>query len=315
MRKALVIFLCFLAMYGVGACTYSSYMNHQEELELAEIGYRNSTIIGNRYTVQVRSKVYGRPISGYEYEIEDRKLYLTVFYRSSGNDLMEIYKDEYVKIDFKTEEEFDYVYYRDKNKDSELTAEQYLKIGQFSYKDLSLSADGVFNGKFRCDLEGKNFYQFTQKVEDDGNLYITLSCSNKNSMQLDSEGYGSVEAITNRDVNKVYFRNGNELLLLVDKSAFDYGQITTRGLTLYSNGDFSGMFSSDLDGKQISDYDYVVENGNLYITLYRKASGAPTLNQDADGYVTVSISTGKKVEKVYYRYFNTDSEMTVTNKS
>lgn len=216
MRKALVVLLSFLIMYGVGACTYNAYTNHEEELEIGEIGYRNSIIMNKRYTVQVRSKVYGRPISGYEYELEDGNLYLTVLYRSSGEELMEIYKDEYVKIDIRTEEDINYVFYRDKNKDSELTCEEYLNISEFSYKDLNLSEDGVFTGKFRCNLEGKKFYQFTQKVED-GNLYITLTCSNKKSMDLDSEGYGAVKVVANRDVNKVYFRYDNELLLLIEK--------------------------------------------------------------------------------------------------
>ena len=220
MRKALVILLCLVMMYGVAACTYNAYMNHEEEFELSEIGYRNSMISGKRYTVQVRSKVFGRPISGYDYEIEDGILYFTVLYRSSGEDLMEIYKDEYVKIEIKAEEEFDYVYYRSRAKDTELTAEQYLKSNEISFKDLSLDADGVFSGKFRCELEGKKLYNFTQKVED-GNLYITLTCSNKNSMDLDSEGYGSISVETKSDINKVYFRNGSDLLVLLDSQTLD----------------------------------------------------------------------------------------------
>ena len=310
MRKALIVLLSFLVMFGVGACTYNAYMTTERALDLAHIGYRNSTVNGNNYSVQVRSKVFGRPISGFDYDMEDGRLFFTVYYRASQEDLMEIYKDEYVKIDIKADEPIDEVYYRFKGKETALSFEQYLKADEVEFKNLSLDVDGVFKGTFRSTVDGKKLYKYTQKVEDD-NLYISFSCSAKNAIDgIDEQGFATIEIDTKRDINAVYIRRGNSTVLLIDKQSLNFSQISTKDIKL-ENNNFSGKFSCDIDGKHISDYSYTVENGNLYLTLHAKNSATPYLEEDADGYVSVNIANDQPVSKAFYRFDKADSELTV----
>lgn len=225
MRKALVVLLSFLVMLGFGACTYNAYMTKERPMQFSHIGYRNSTINGKTYSVQVRSKVMGRPISGYDYKVKDGTLYLTVLYRPSGENLMEIYKDEgdfkkYVKINITADEEIKKVYYRfnGKGNDSAISYEIYLNSSELEYKNLSLDANGVFKGTFRCDLDGAKLLKYTDKIEGN-NLYLTFTgTTGKNVMAgLNEEGYASIEINTQRNIQNVYLRNGNELVLLASK--------------------------------------------------------------------------------------------------
>ena len=133
-------------------------------------------------------------------------------------------------------------------------------------------------------------------------------------MDLDDDGYGEIEIVTNKAINKVYFRNNSDVLLLIDKQTLGYEQVTAKNLTLSGEGKFSGKFSCNLSGKQIASFGHVVKDGNLYITLYGKGVNSLGMETDSDGFVTVDIDAGTKINKVYYRYYKNDTELEITKK-
>ena len=217
MRRALVILISFLIMFGIGALTYNAYMNHQQKMEIGQLVSRNKTLTSDgKFTAQYRCELHGKQVSSYTYEVEDNNLYITVYASSSEKNVMEQDKDGYADIEISTGKKIETVYYRYRDKTTELTYKQKLNKSGFTYRDCALDKDGKFTGKFRCELPEKDMSSFTYKVEGD-EMYITLYASKKNAMEKDEDGYALVEIDPKKTIKKVYFRYNNEKVLLAEK--------------------------------------------------------------------------------------------------
>ncbi len=216
MRRALVILISFLIMFGVGALTYNAYMNHEQKMEIGQLVSRNKTLTSDgKFTAQYRCELHGKQLSSYTYEVENGDLYITLYASSSERNLLEQDKDGYSDIEITTGQKIRTVYYRYKDKTTELTYKQSLRQNGFTYRDCALDENGKFTGKFRCELTDKYMSSFTYKVEGD-EMYITLYASKKNAMEKDEDGYALVEIDSKKNINKVYFRYNNEKLLLAE---------------------------------------------------------------------------------------------------
>lgn len=78
------------------------------------------------------------------------------------------------------------------------------------------------------------------------------------------------------------------------------GDMVYTDLTLDSNGNVSGKFGCEHDGRRISSYHYQIIDNELYITLYATAGEVKALETDEDGYVEVRFENLGKIKKIYY---------------
>ncbi len=313
-RRALAILLSFLLMYGIGIATYNAYMNGERKMEIGQLLSRNKTLTSDGdFTAEYRCEFHGKNLSSYTYEVEDNKLYITLYARSSEKDILEKDKDGYSKISISTGQNIETVYYRYNTAKTELTYKQKLKSNGFTYSDATLDANGTFTGRFRCVLPDKHMSSFTYKVEGE-NMYLTLYASKKNAMEKDDEGYSLVKVESKKKISKVYFRYDSEKILLADKQTLDNGQIDSKNLTLANNTEFSGLFKCNVAGKKITEYTHEVEGGKLYITMFAKDTQNAVLSEDKDGYAKINISAGKKITAVYYRFGESQYKLDFTKK-
>lgn len=90
----------------------------------------------------------------------------------------------------------------------------------------------------------------------------------------------------------VLYSNHNE------KVAFDDLEIKNKQLV--SGKQFSAEFKCDLKGKVLSTYDYYIEDGKVYLTLYANADGKTDFVLDSDGYTKIIIVSDTEIKKVVY---------------
>ncbi len=315
LRRALAILLSFLLMWGICAATYNAYMNGERKMEIGQLISRNKTLTSDgEFTAQYRCEFHGKSISSYTYEVEDNKLYITIYARSSEKDILEKDKDGYAQIKINAGQPVETVYYRyNRTAKTELTYKQKLKSDGFTYIDASLDANGTFTGRFRSTLPEKHMSSFTYKVEGDI-MYLTLYASKKNAMEKDSEGYSLVKVESKKKISKVYFRYDSEKILLADKQKLDNGQLDSKNLTLTGNTEFSGLFKCNVAGKKITEYTHVVEDGKLYLTMFAKDTQNAVLPEDSNGYTKVNISAGERITAVYYRFGESQYRLDYTKK-
>lgn len=102
---------------------------------------------------------------------------------------------------------------------------------------------------------------------------------------------------------------------LYNDDPLDYDQLEIANLKIDENGFFSGKFNCNINGKDISKYDYEVEDNYLYITVYASSSGEKVMAADSKGNVRIKFYAGKDIKKVYYRTFEKDTYMNVTKES
>ncbi len=102
---------------------------------------------------------------------------------------------------------------------------------------------------------------------------------------------------------------------LYNNDPLDYDQLEITNLRIDENGFFSGKFNCNINGKDISKYDYEIEDNYLYITVYASSSGEKVMAADSKGNVRIKFYAGKNIKKVYYRTFEKDTYMNVTKDS
>ncbi len=85
------------------------------------------------------------------------------------------------------------------------------------------------------------------------------------------------------------------------KAELDRNDFVFEELTLHKNGDVSGKFLCEKEGRKICDYKYFVADGKLYITLYVTAGEKRALETDKDGYIELEFKNLGKIEKIYYK--------------
>ena len=302
-------------MWGISAATYNAYMNGERKMEIGQLISRNKTLTSDGvFTCQYRCEFHGKNISSYTYEVEDNKLYITIYARSSEKDILEKDEDGYSNIKIDAGQPVETVYYRyNRTAKTELTYKQKLKTGGFEFKDAALDTNGTFTGKFRCTLDEKHMSSFTYKVEGD-NMYITLYASKKNAMEKDDEGYSLVKIESKRKIDKVYFRYDSEKILLADKQTLDNDQVHSKDLTVTGNTEFSGLFKSKVDGKKVVGFDHTLVGGKLYLTLFAKDTQNAVLPEDSNGYSKVNISASERITAVYYRFGESDYRLDFAKK-
>lgn len=88
-----------------------------------------------------------------------------------------------------------------------------------------------------------------------------------------------------------------------------HGDLLSKERRIDENGAFVGKFYCQKPGRVICDYEYVIEEGNLYITIFATAGDKKALEVDEEKYVTIRIENVGDVEKVYYRTSKKDNKL------
>ncbi len=95
-----------------------------------------------------------------------------------------------------------------------------------------------------------------------------------------------------------------------DEEEVLFKDLTTKSRYINSSGEFVGTFSTDANGKQISGFEYEIEDGILYITAYQTAGTADALKTDKDGFAELRIPNCKNVKALYYVADGEENKMT-----
>lgn len=95
-----------------------------------------------------------------------------------------------------------------------------------------------------------------------------------------------------------------------DEEEVAFEDLSTKSRYINSAGEFVGTFTTDLDGRSLSGFDYEIEDGILYITAYQTAGTAEAMKADKNGYVELRIPNCKNVKAVYYVADGEENKMT-----
>ena len=118
MKYAVYILLALIIGFGIASGTYIAYCYHVEPLESDELVCDDLTIDSNgNFSGKFRSDDRSRKISGFEYEIEDGKLYITVLVTAGNKRVMECDIDGYATLNIEGLEGIKKVYQRTPKKD------------------------------------------------------------------------------------------------------------------------------------------------------------------------------------------------------
>lgn len=122
MRRALLIILSLLFMFGVGAATFTLYNNHQQELTDDEIVSKEKYLTSDGYFQgKFLCELDGKTICDYKYEIADGSLYLTLYATASGKGSLPADEDGYCDISIYVGADIEKVYYRCDDEESILS--------------------------------------------------------------------------------------------------------------------------------------------------------------------------------------------------
>lgn len=95
-----------------------------------------------------------------------------------------------------------------------------------------------------------------------------------------------------------------------DEEEVLFDDISTKTRYITKGGEFVGTFSTELNGKSISGFDYEIEDDILYITVYQTAGTTEALKADKEGYVEIRIPNCGSIKEVYYVAGGDENKMT-----
>ena len=123
MKYAVYILLALIIGFGIASGTYIAYCYHVEPLDSNELEYEELTIDSDgNFSGKFRSEDKSRKISGFEYEIEDGKLYITVLVTAGNKKVTETDENGYATLTIEGLEGIKKVYQRTPKKDYPLSA-------------------------------------------------------------------------------------------------------------------------------------------------------------------------------------------------
>ncbi len=118
MKYAVYILLALIIGFGIASGTYIAYCYHVEPFDSDELVCDDLTIDSDgNFSGKFRSNDKSRKISGFEYEIEDGKLYITVLVTAGNKRVMECDIDGYATFNIEGLEGVKKVYQRTPKKD------------------------------------------------------------------------------------------------------------------------------------------------------------------------------------------------------
>ncbi|MBR4278827.1 MAG: hypothetical protein IKT34_01505 [Clostridia bacterium] len=121
MRRAIIFTVLLLVCAIIATLTFFAFRNHESELQMTDMMSKDHQIIDGVYTGKFKCDKTHRAISGYKYEIEDNKLYITVLIAPPNGDEYEIDQNGFAEIKIEGIGNVESVFYRDNEKERELT--------------------------------------------------------------------------------------------------------------------------------------------------------------------------------------------------
>ena len=114
MRRIIIMLVAFLVAFGVAAGTYHAYNYHDEKLEYTEITSRNHFLTEDgEYIGLYKCNLEGKHVSGYDFEIEDNILYITILANAGDAPNLAKEGEEFAVIQFDVgDAKIEKIYYR-----------------------------------------------------------------------------------------------------------------------------------------------------------------------------------------------------------
>jgi hypothetical protein len=120
MRRAIVTCSVFIIGILVSCATYFLFNNHEDVITYDDFVYDELVADESGFHGKFQSVDIKKRICGYDYEIKDGTLFLSIKATSGTKEVFEIDDDGYVTIEFQTEEVIEKVVYRCGNEENEL---------------------------------------------------------------------------------------------------------------------------------------------------------------------------------------------------
>ncbi|MBQ1206515.1 MAG: hypothetical protein IIW39_00935 [Clostridia bacterium] len=112
MRRAIIFLILLALMCGIAFFIYSAYTNHESIADFTNIHSNSRVLAGDTFSGKFRYDSESLKIKGYEYEVIEDDLYITIYVGTAG-DFAETDEDGYITVEISGLPEIDKVYYDD----------------------------------------------------------------------------------------------------------------------------------------------------------------------------------------------------------